>query len=129
MKDKPLIISLLIGLLVVLVIAGVSLLAQIRRLSETYKQKVAENIELEKVVEELKVKNLALEDESSKEKEEVGELKSRVDKLKIGITKLKRLKEKLEENLKEELMKREPVGETEAKETEAKETEKEEPAE
>ena len=98
MKDNPLIISLLIGLIVVLVIAGVSLLVKLNALSGVYKQELAKNISLEKNSEDLKAKNSDLADE-------VNQLKFEVKDLKEENLKVEKLKDKLEESLKEELMK------------------------
>ena len=55
MNERPLVFSLLIGLIVVLVVAGVSLSVQINRQSEVYKKEVAKNISLQKDVETSKV--------------------------------------------------------------------------
>jgi len=55
MNERPLVFSLLIGLIVVLVVAGVSLSVQINRQSEVYKKEVAKNISLQKDVETAKV--------------------------------------------------------------------------
>ena len=98
MKDNPLIISLLIGLIVVLVIAGVSLLVKMNALSGVYKQELAKNISLEKNIEDLKAENSDLADE-------IGQLKLEVKDLKEENLKVEKLKDRLEENLKEELMK------------------------
>lgn len=121
MKDNPLIISLLIGLIVLLVIAGVSLLVQMNSLSATYKKEVAKNISLEKAVEDLKGENSQLTKDINEIKSKVAEsmeknrqaLKEAEDKnldkikeLEDRNAKLEKLNEKLEEDLKEELMKR-----------------------
>lgn len=98
MKDNPLIISLLIGLIVILVIAGVSLLVKMNTLSGVYKQELAKNISLEKNSEDLKAKNSDLADE-------IDQLKLEIKDLKEENLKVEKLKDKLEENLKEELMK------------------------
>ncbi len=98
MKDNPLIISLLIGLIVILVIAGVSLLVKMNALSGVYKQELAKNISLEKNIEDLKAENSDLADE-------VDQLKLEVKDLKEENLKVEKLKDRLEENLKEELMK------------------------
>lgn len=99
MKDSPLIISLLVGLIVVLVIAGVSLLVKMNTLSEIYQKELAKNISLEKGIEDLNSENSSL-------KEEIAELKVRGKDLKEENMKLEELKKKLEENLKEELMRK-----------------------
>lgn len=98
MKDSPLIISLLIGLVVILVIAGVSLLVKMNTLSGVYKQELAKNISLEKNTEDLKAENNTLSEEIEKLNDKIGELKEEN-------AKISKLKDKLEENLKEELMK------------------------
>jgi len=98
MKDNPLIISLLIGLIVILVIAGVSLLVKMNSLSGVYKQELAKNISLEKNTEDLKAKNSDLVGE-------IGQLNDKIEELKLEKEKTEKLKDKLEENLKEELMK------------------------
>ena len=98
MKDNPLIISLLIGLIVILVIAGVSLLVKMNVLSGVYKQELAKNISLEKNIEDLKAENGNLA-------KEIGQLNNKIGDLKEENAKTEKLKDKLEENLKEELMK------------------------
>ncbi len=98
MKDNPLIISLLIGLIVVLVVAGVSLLVKINTLSNAYKQELAKNISSEKTIEDLK-------GEKSDLTEKIDELNTKIEELKKENAKLEEFKKKLEENLKDELMK------------------------
>lgn len=98
MKDNPLIISLLIGLIVILVIAGVSLLVKMNALSGVYKQGLAKNISLEKNIEDLRVENSGLA-------EDIEQLNDKIEYLKEENEKTEKLKDKLEENLKEELMK------------------------
>ena len=98
MKDNPLIISLLIGLIVILVIAGVSILVKMNTLSGVYKQELAKNISLAKNTEDLKAKNSDLTDG-------IDQLKLEIKDLKEENLKVEKLKDKLEENLKEELMK------------------------
>lgn len=98
MKDNPLIVSLLVGLIVVLVIAGVSLLVKMNSLSGVYKKELAKNISLEKNAEDLKSENSALT-------KKISQIADQVEELKKENAKIERLKEKLEENLKEELIK------------------------
>ena len=98
MKDNPLIISLLIGLVVILVIAGVSLLVKMNSLSGVYKKTLAKNISLEKNIEDLKSENSDL---SGK----INRVEAEVKGLKEENVKIEKLKERLEENLKEELIK------------------------
>ena len=120
MKDNPLIVGLLIALIVILVIAGVSLLVKTNDLSSLYKKEVANKISYEKDIEDLKVENVGLikniknldikienlELEASKQIEIINEENSKkIDALKEDYSKLEKLKEKLEDNLKDELMK------------------------
>lgn len=107
MSEKPLILSILIGLIVVLVIAGVSLLVRINSLEENYKKELTKNIEMQKKFEEFKNLNAALKEENVALKERNTKLATEIEELKLEKTKLEKLKNKLEENLKEELMKNE----------------------
>jgi len=105
MKDSPLIISLLIGLIVVLVIAGVSILVKMNSLSSEYKKQLAKNISCEKANEDLKKTLETTQGENDKLKEDITGLNLQLESLGEENAKLEKLKEKLEENLKEELMK------------------------
>ncbi len=111
MKDSPFIISLLIGLIVVLVIGGVSLLVKMNSLTTLYRKELAKNHSLSKNIEDLKSDksdldetvaglHLQIEELNNKHQKETGELKEEYEKLRM-------LKEKLEEDLKEELMRTE----------------------
>jgi len=111
MKDNPLIISLLIGLIVILVIAGVSLLVKMNSLSGIYKQELARNISFEKSIEDIKIKNSGLTDEIGQLNIQIKSLKDENAKLKNDNAKIEKLKDRLEENLKEELMKQKLVVE------------------
>jgi len=55
MNERPLVFSLLIGLIVVLVVAGVSLSVQINRQSDAYKKEVAKSLSLQKDIETAKI--------------------------------------------------------------------------
>ncbi|MBU1112518.1 MAG: hypothetical protein KKH93_01410 [Candidatus Omnitrophica bacterium] len=105
MKDSPLIISLLIGLIVVLVIAGVSILVKMNSLSGEYKKQLAKNISCEKTTDDLNKDIETLQGENSKLKEDLALVNIQVESLGQENAKLEKLKEKLEDNLKEELMK------------------------
>lgn len=98
MKNNPLIVSLLIGLIVVLVIAGVSLLVKMNSLSSVYKKELAKNISFEKSVEDLNAENDSL-------KGNIDGLNIQLKDLREEYSKLEKFKDKLEENLKDELMK------------------------
>ncbi|UCD14829.1 MAG: hypothetical protein JSV34_03655 [Candidatus Omnitrophota bacterium] len=114
MGDKPLIISLLVGLIVVLVIAGVSLLVRVKSLNDIYKKELSTNMSFQKTIESLKEEISSLKEENGSLKNDNGNLKKDIVQLNFQIeglngemAKLEKLKDKLEENLKDELMKRE----------------------
>ncbi|MBU1122255.1 MAG: hypothetical protein ABIH71_00215 [Candidatus Omnitrophota bacterium] len=114
MGDKPLIVSLLIGLIVVLVIAGVSLLVKMNSLSEMYKKELSKNMSFQKTMESIKDENAglkketdSLQNENNERKKDIVQLKFTVEELNNEIAKANKLKDKLEESLKEELMKSE----------------------
>ncbi|MBN3040789.1 MAG: hypothetical protein JW867_06640 [Candidatus Omnitrophica bacterium] len=113
MRDNPIIVSLLIGLIVILVIACVSLLVKMNSLDRVYKQSLAKNISCEKSIEDLKLENSTmaksikdLQAEIEKAKEEYD---SKIADLKNDNLRLQKLKEKLEDDLKDELMKQEVI--------------------
>ena len=86
-------------------------MVRMNTLSDTYKDELARGMSLRKEMEELKGHNASLHDENSVLKTEMVELQYTIENLKAEITKLEKLKDKLEENLKEELMKRELMNE------------------
>jgi peptidoglycan hydrolase CwlO-like protein len=98
MRNNPFATSLLIGLIVILIIAGVSLLVKMNALRDDYKKENAKKMSLEKKIEELKAEGDGL-------KETIGQLNSQVEELELENTKLNKLKDKLEESLKDELIK------------------------
>ena len=103
MRNNPFLISLLIGLIVVLIVGGISLLVEMNTLRTNYKKEQAEKMSLEKDLDLLKKEKSALEvtiDKSNKQ----------IEELRLENQKLEKLKDKLEESLKEELMKNK-VGE------------------
>lgn len=104
MRDKPLIVSLLVGLIVVLVIGGVSLLVKMNSVSGEYKKKVAQTISFQKAIEELKEENTSLNDKNDQLNKEIEGLNSNITELKTEIMKMEELKNKLEEALKDELI-------------------------
>jgi len=112
MKDKPLIVSLLLGLIVFLVIAGVSLLVKMNALDKDFKMVSTDSLTYQEKIEEFKVAKQLLEKEKSSLEAKVADLNYELTQVKMEyqdsqneFLKLEKLKEKLEENLKEELMK------------------------
>ncbi|MBU2102952.1 MAG: hypothetical protein ABH865_00155 [Candidatus Omnitrophota bacterium] len=115
MSEKPLILSILIGLIVVLVIAGVSILVKMNALDDDYKKELTRSMTLQKATEDLRAENASLKGESMDLKDKNTKLVLQVEEVKIELAKLDKLKNKLEENLKDELMKNEPAQAVAAK--------------
>jgi len=105
MKDKPLILSLLVGLIMVLVIAGVSLLVRINALSGSERKSQAEKMAIESELENLKKDNTTLTDKNKGLVDDLAKANTKTEELKTELAKLEKLKDKLEENLKDELIK------------------------
>jgi len=93
-RDSPLIVSLLIGLIAVLVVAGVSLLVKMNSLSDLYKKEIAKKIGFEKSIGDL-------QDENSGLKEKIDYFNLEMKDLKRENTRLEDLRKKLRENLEE----------------------------
>lgn len=105
MKDKPLILSLLVGLIMVLVVAGVSLLVKINSLSGFREELAKKNMTLEKTIEDLKTESSALTEKNKTLTDDVTKANEKVTELKTELAKLEKLKAKLEDNLADELIK------------------------
>jgi len=105
MKDKPLILSLLVGLIMVLVVAGVSLLVKINSLSGFREELAKKNMNLEKTIEDLKTESATLTEKNKTLTDDVTKANEKVTELKTELAKLEKLKAKLEENLADELIK------------------------
>ncbi|MFA5008319.1 MAG: hypothetical protein WC546_03770 [Candidatus Omnitrophota bacterium] len=115
MKDKPLILSLLVGLIMVLVVAGVSLLVKINSLSGFREELAKKNMNLEKTIEDLKTENSAITEKNKVLTQDVNKANDKVTELKTELTKLEKLKAKLEENLADELVKQDSDVKTDVK--------------
>lgn len=100
MKNNVWIISLLVGLVVILVIGGVSLLVKINSLSKEYKQESARNISLEKTIEDLKGEIEEKEEEKKQLNAQNISLSKTVDQLKKENIKLTLEIEQLKEKIK-----------------------------
>ncbi len=114
MKSEPLLLGILLGIIVILIIGGVSLSVRLNQLRKNYQEVAGKNLKLEELVENLKAEKEALIKANQDLKNKIEELKKEIDKLtnekeslKLELEKMRRLKEKLEESLKEELMKEE----------------------
>jgi len=114
MKSEPLLLGILLGIIVILIIGGISLSVRLNQLRKNYQEVAGKNLKLEELVENLKAEKEALIKSNQDLKNEIKELERKIDKLtgekedlKLELEKMRRLKEKLEESLKEELMKKE----------------------
>lgn len=105
MKDRPLILSLLFGFIMVLVIVSISFLVKMNSLATSEKKLQADKLALETILDGLKKENASLSEKNRTLSDDVGKTNLKLEELKTELTKLEKLKEKLEENLKEELVK------------------------
>ena len=114
MKNQPLFLSIIIGIIVVFVIVGASLVAKLSNETKMRKQESLAKIDLEKKNKDLEADISSLNDANSTLKgqkasleETVTSLNTQVAALQDEVEKLKKLKEMLEDKLKEELTKQE----------------------
>jgi predicted RNase H-like nuclease (RuvC/YqgF family) len=133
MKDNPLIVGLVAAFLVVVSIAAVSFLVKMNSYSEAYKKEASHNMSLQEQVETLKAENTVLKTKSSELKYEVDSSDAKFKDLKNEVAGLEKLKQKLEENLKEALvnkeLERQPKANVTAGDDAQKQIEKAVPAE
>lgn len=124
MRDKPFIVSLLIALIVVLVIAGVSLVVKMNKVQVDYKSEIAKKMTVQKELEETKAVSKKAVAEKDALYTKMKALDEDLADSKNEFNKLEKLKEKLEENLKDELIKQDRISkkpiEAEAKEDDVK---------
>ena len=116
MKNQPLLVSIVIGIIVIFVIVGASLVAKLSNVSKLYKSESLKTMQLEELSENLKSQIATLNEENNKLKDDkkilettVSSLKEQIDSLTLEVEKLERIKEVFEEKLKEELMKEEEL--------------------
>jgi cell division protein FtsB len=105
MKNSPVILGLVAGLIVVLLIGGVTLQVQVNRVSNDYKNEKNLADALQKSVNDIKRENDSLKGVNASLQDQVGKLDQKAKDLSLEITKLEALKAKLEENLQNELIK------------------------
>ena len=111
MKNQPLLVSIIIGIIVVFVIVGASLVAKLSTVNKLYHDESLKNMELAKKndslnskIASLEKKNNDLENKKSALEKEIDGLKDQIANDAIEIDKLKKYKEVLEDKLKDELM-------------------------
>lgn len=111
MNNQPLMLSILLGIILILIIGGVSLSVQKSKTADRMQQYMKENIDLQK-------RNAKLENENKDLNVQIDEFKTKVKTLQEDnsflseeLEKTRKLKETIEERLKEELIKPEPSAE------------------
>ena len=124
MKDNPLVVGLVAAFLVVVSIAAVSFLVKMNSYSEAYKKEASHNMSLQEQLETVKAENTVLKTKSSELKYEVDSSDAKIKDLKNEVAGLEKLKQKLEENLKEELVKKELDQQPQANATAGDDTQK-----
>ena len=118
MKNQPLLVSVIIGIIVVFVIVGASLVSRLSSVSKRYKRESVNSMKLEKENETLKTSIEAVKEDNAKLKEGkktlesvIEGLKNETEALKAEIDKLNKVKEALEDKLNQELIKaKEPLS-------------------
>lgn len=114
MNNQPLVFSVIIGIIVIFVIVGASLVAKLSNVNKLYRSESIKNMQMSKDNEQLKSELASLTSENAELKEGkktlegmVEALKEEITNWKIEIEKLKKIKEVFEDRLKEELTKEE----------------------
>lgn len=110
MKENSLLLSLLAGLITVLLIAGVSLLVKINKVSSSYSLQVAKTIDLEKQIKDTQDKNVELEEGNLTSKKEIETLRLKIAKMEEEKLQLEQKNKKLEDSLKKEEVTKENVS-------------------
>ena len=112
MRNQPLLVSIIIGIIVVFVIVGASLVAKLSTVNKLYHSESLKNMELAKKNDSLNSKIASLEEKNKileKKKivleKEIISLKDEIANDAVKIDKLEKYKEVLEDKLKDELIK------------------------
>ncbi len=104
MKNSPL-IGVLVGVVIVLLIVVFSLGYQVSKWNKLYSQEKKQKLQVSQDADELKSNVNILETSLNETKEELVVKKEYIQGLELELKKLEKLKEKLEDNLSEELIK------------------------
>ena len=105
MNEKPVIVGSLLGLIVVLVIIGVSILVRMNGVSREKENLAEQIITMEKKIRDLSTEKTALIDNVNTYKKNNEQLSLKIEQANTEIVKLEKLKQTLEEDLKDELIK------------------------
>lgn len=114
MRNQPLLVSVVIGIIVIFVIVGASLVAKLGNETKKYNTEYSKRLKLENLNQQLAsdVNSLKKDNESLLKSKKMFEeviigLKSDLELANIEIEKLNKIKDVFEEKLKDELMKNE----------------------
>jgi|GEM_PF-4562844 len=105
MRDSPLSVSLLLGIIAVLAIIGVSSLIKMKLIDKEYKTETTQKSFLHMTLEEAREANSALQKENETLKKEVDALTLQVEFLSEDLKKIQEINQQLEDSLKEALIK------------------------
>ncbi len=114
MRNQPLLVSVVIGIIVIFVIVGASLVAKLGNETQKYNTEYSKRLKLESAnqklvgeMDSLKKDNAGLVDGKKMLEGVVAELKADIEEASTEIEKLNKIKDVFEEKLKDELMKEE----------------------
>jgi len=111
MNNQPLMLSILLGIILILIIGGVSLSLQKSKAAVTMQQYLSENIDLQKSNAQLDRENNELKTELADHQSKIEVLQKEKSSLARELEKTQKLKETIEDRLKEELIKEAPAAE------------------
>lgn len=106
MKNNPLVLSILIGIILVLAIISVSFFVKMKSLMDLTQEEKIMRMNSQKMVEDLQAENTALKESNEKLEKGMGQLTAQVEKFKKDIAILEDVKADMEEMVKEESSKR-----------------------
>ncbi|UCG35023.1 MAG: hypothetical protein JSW17_05925 [Candidatus Omnitrophota bacterium] len=110
MRDNPLSVSLLLGIIAVLVIVGGSSLIKMKLIDDEYRVELTQKSSIRMTMEEAIEANSTLQAENETLKKNVDALTLQVEFLSEDLEKLKEINQKLENSLKEALIKQKLKG-------------------
>lgn len=96
MKDNNLSASLLVGIIVVLIIASISMWSKLSSTSQLYKKELAKNMDIQKESEKILEENNKLKSESLELKEQTSNLNQVLEKLRKDMIHLEMVNEKIQ---------------------------------
>lgn len=110
MNNQPLMLSILLGIILILIIGGVSLSVQKSKATNTINECLSEKIDLQKFTGQLEEENQKLKSQAEELQSRLTALEEDKKALSQELEKTQRLKETIEDRLKEELVREEPAA-------------------